>query len=665
MSDFLLELHTEELPPKGLTGYADNLAANLSKELDAHRITYSEVAVFSTPRRIAVLVHNILTATADTIEHKKGPSTSAPEQAVRGFARSVGVAIEELITKTSDKGEYYLHTFTTQGIQTKEILVELCNTAISAMHFTRPMRWGSNSYSFIRPVHMVTTLLDDEVLQGEILGVTTGNITRGLRNEGVDITLTHASEYRAILASHGIEVDFIARKTLISNQIDALTKKEGVSIVPNEPLLNEITSIVEHPKAFIGRFDERFLDLPIEVIAQSMAEHQKYFTVLKNGKLQPNFVAVSNNAPEDMTIIIRGNEKVVRPRLADAEFFYQTDKTTTLESKVEKLRNVQFIKGIGSLYDKTQRIITLSSYIASHIGADIALTERAALLLKADLTTGMVLEFTSLQGTMGGYYATQDGEHPEVVTALQMQYHPKFAGDSIPTSLVSIATNIADKLDTICAVFLVGNAPTGSKDPFALRRLSLGLLRIIIENNLSLDIPNLLEAVLSNFDIKEQEDIAQTIHNFMIERLRGYYEEQGISTNVFNSALIHRNDAADFNQRMHALHAFMHSENAEALIDANKRIKNILKDADFPALGALTLTLDIEVALNNAVTKLSTLTDYHERMQALDGLRPLLDTFFSEVMVNDEDATKRHNRLNLLQQVIQQFSSVGDFTKLL
>jgi glycyl-tRNA synthetase beta chain len=664
MKDFLLELQTEELPPKLLSKFGSDLANNLKTELQNNSLDFTKVIWYATPRRLAVVVEKLAEKSPDKEVDKKGPSTSANEKAILGFAKSCDTDVKNLTITSTDKGEYYFYQAVKKGVNTTDVIIDLCNNAITKMHFSRPMRWGANSFSFIRPVHQVIALFDNKIINGEILGIKTNNITTGLRFEDNKIIIDSASNYRQIMSSYGIEVDFVKRREIIWQQITQITKDNNLQIVENKSLLDEVCAIVENPKAFIGTFDKEFLDLPVEVISSSMAEHQKYWTVIdENNNLVNKFIAVSNNNPDDMSIIINGNEKVVRPRLADAAFFYAQDKKTTLETKTQKLKTVAFMQGLGSMFDKTTRIVELSSTLTTKIDADINSTMRAALLLKADLVSGMVDEFASLQGIMGGYYAKFDGEDQDICDAITMQYHPRFAGDSLPTKSVSIATNFADKLDTIAGVFLIGKGPTGSKDPFALRRLALGLMRIIIENKININLPNLITTALDLYQQDYDKNLTQTIHNFMLDRLKNYYDEQNIKTNTFVSATIKNHNPYDLHTRILVLNQFMLSADSTTLIEINKRISNILKDAKFQTNDNLNLELEIENQLYAQIQNIKT-DDYNQLITDLITLKPTLDEFFNSVMINDSDENKKNNRLNLIAKVRGLFLNIGDFAKL-
>lgn len=656
MKDFLLELHTEELPPKLLPKMITHLAQNFTTQLGDLELSFDEIEQFATPRRMAILVRNLSEEQQDKIINKKGPSIKAPEQAVNGFAKSNSVSIDDL----SIENDYYYFKGEQQGAQTKNLLADICKTAIENIPLTRPMRWGDNEFSFIRPVHSIIMLFGEEIIATEFMNLQSGNTTTGLRFRENTIVIDSAQNYQKIMLANDIEPNFATRRNNIKQQIAELEKKHGVQIIENNALLEEVCALVEYPKAFMGKFEEKFLDLPQEVIVNSLAEHQKYFSITQNAKLSNTFIAIANLESKDIDVVIKGNEKVVTPRLEDGQFFWDTDKKTTLESKLEKLKTVLFMQDLGSMFEKTQRIEQLAGEFASQIGADAQLASRAAKLAKADLVSGMVGEFASLQGVMGGYYARFDGENELVAEAITQHYNPKFAGDDLPSSEIGVCVAIADKMDTICGIFGINQAPTGSKDPYALRRLALGLMRIFIEKELTIDLKALVSQSLTLHFDSVDETILQQILDFMSERLRGYYKDLGIKTTSFLSAItVSNNNPYDTHLRIVAIDEFSKTSEGKDLIEINKRINNILKDADYKENH--TLTHPIELALNEKISSIKS-DNYQVLMQSLLSLKPELDDFFDNLIVNDADENIKNARFTLLKKVATIFASIGDLT---
>jgi glycyl-tRNA synthetase beta chain len=658
MQDFLLELHTEELPPKLLPKFMDFLADNFSKELKTHNLNFTEIHKFGTPRRLAILVKDLEEKQADTDVNKKGPNTSANENAIKGFAKSCGVEVENLTIEATDKGEYYYFKNKQIGKYTKDLLAEISENAIKNIPITRPMRWANNDFSFIRPVRSLIMLFGSEIIPAEIMNLKSGNTTTGLRFTDNQITIDAASNYQQIMLEKAkIEVNFEKREQNIVSQIEKITSENNLQIIENKALLSEVCSLVEYPEAFIGTFEEKFLELPQEVIVLSMAEHQKYFAVQKDGKLFNQFVAIANSKSKDISVVIKGNEKVVRPRLEDGEFFWRTDKKTTLESKLEKLKTVVFMQGLGTMFDKVKRIENISGFVANITGANTELASRSGLLAKADLVSEMVGEFASLQGVMGGYYATFDGENNEVATAIKEHYNPKFAGDNLPSNAEGLSVAIADKIDTICGIFAIGQPPTGSKDPYALRRLALGLMRIFIEKNLDLDLKKLIDYSLDLHN-KNDEKIASDIFEFMSERLKSYYKEQGVKTtsliaaSKYNSHLI-----LDLHNRVMAIDEFSKTSDGKDLIAINKRIKGILSGAKYSEENTLNAKEELELQQSLELVKSE---NYKDFMQELLNLKTPLENFFDNLIVNDEDEKIKNARLTLLKKVADKFNTIGE-----
>ncbi|CAB9544027.1 Glycyl-tRNA synthetase beta chain (EC [Bathymodiolus brooksi thiotrophic gill symbiont] len=672
--DFLLELGTEELPPKLLKQLSNALSGNLTKQLSELNLSFDRAETFATPRRLAVLVHNLqLQQNNQTIE-RKGPAVTAPEQAVAGFAKSCGVSKEDLTQKDLNGADYYFFTQEKKGLKTQDLLPEVVDIAIKKIPITRAMRWGNLDFTFVRPVHWLVMLLEGTVVKANIMGLESGNSTRGLRWTGEqEFTIDTAKNYQKTLMDKAqIEVDFDLRKETIRQQVNQEASKKGATAVIDEALLDEVCALVEYPCAFSGIFDERFLQVPEEALISAMKAHQKYFYMVDDGgKLLPAFISVANIESSDLSVIINGNERVIRPRLTDSEFFWEQDKSTSLASRLSKLDSVLFMKSLGSMGDKAKRIESLATYIASVIGANEKHSARAGLLAKTDLVTEMVGEFADLQGVMGGYYAKNDGEDLAVATAISEHYHPRFAGDVLPSTKEGLSVAIADKVDTIVGIYGIGQKPTGSKDPYALKRAGLGLLRMMIESKSQLD---LLALVRKSAELYEFNDVlALEICDFIAERLSAYYQEQNIEKNIARAVLHSTDDGIqipknyivyDWHLRIQALNVFMQDENAQSLVEANKRIKNILKDEKLQKTD-VNFSTSYDQNLYDAVERVDTKNDdYAIILKEFLQLKPVIDDFFDNVMVNDEDSKIRHQRLKLISKIRQVFLSVADITYL-
>lgn len=672
--DFLLELGCEELPPKLLPKLSQALTNNLAKELDELKLSYSSVESFATPRRLAVLVHDLQLQQQDQIIERKGPSVSAPDRAIEGFAKSCGVSTTELKKKSFGKAEYYFFSKEQKGLETKGLLQQVVDTAIKNIPIASPMRWGDSLEQFVRPTHWLVMLLGSEVVEANIMDLSAAKTTQGLRFTGVQsFEISQAKDYRQIMMDQAkIEVDFNVRKEMIRTQVIQVAIDKKATAVIDEALLSEVCALVEYPKAFSGSFSESFLAVPEEALISAMKSHQKYFHMLDaNGKLLPSFISVANIESSDMSIIIDGNERVIRPRLADSEFFWDQDKRQTLESRLEKLDQVLFMKSLGSMGDKAKRIEVLSGVIAKMLNANEQDAQRAGLLCKTDLVSEMVGEFADLQGVMGGYYAKNDGENLAVAKAISEHYHPRFAGDTLPSTLEGLIVAIADKLDTITGIYGIGQGPTGSKDPYALRRMALGLLRIMVESKLSLNLKTLISASLSAHSTEVNIQCAPAIYKFMMDRLRAYYKEQKVSAKAFEAVLAVKPESPfDFHLRVEALNIFTKDKASASLIEANKRIANMLKDHQDLSIEVdqLILVEPAEKALFSATTavaaKIEQSTDYISNMYALISLKVSIDTFFDEVMVNADDARLKTQRLSLINWVRSLFLSVADVSYL-
>ena len=681
-SDLLFELGTEELPPVSLKTLRDALKTNVAEALTAQDFSFESIESYATPRRLALIVRQLSDAQPDKEVERLGPAVAAafddngqPKPAAVGFAKSCGTEVDQLERIATDKGERLGFTLSQKGQPLSELIEQILNSALKKLPIPKPMRWGDSSAQFIRPVHWAVLLHGSSVLEATILDTKTGNISRGHRfmSEG-DVSLYDADDYVNKLKAEHVIVSFEERQKIIEQQVkDAADKIGGVAQI-EQGLLDEVTGLVEWPVALTGEFDTEFLKVPAECLVSSMAEHQKYFHVLDNdGNLMPNFITISNIESSNPRVVIEGNEKVIRPRLADAMFFYEKDQQTTLASQQERLKKVVFQNQLGSVQEKAERVAELAKAIAPQVGADPELAHRAGLLSKCDLTTQMVGEFDKLQGIMGTYYARHDGEDDSVAIAMTEQYLPKYSGDALAQNPVGQCIAIADRVDTLAGIFGIGQAPKGAKDPFALRRASIGLLRTIVENQLSLDLDQLVEQSLSQFDGKLTDELAaEKLLNFIFDRFRAWYLDQNVSANTVSAVMALRpTKPLDFDLRIKAVQHFQTLPESESLSAANKRVKNILAKADIEVPDTIDTGLlqdTAEKALADTISKvdaeLATIDDYQERLTRLAALRDDVDAFFDNVMVNAEDAAVKANRLALLKKLEGMFGSVADISLL-
>ena len=683
--NFLVEIGTEELPPKALKTLATSFADNVEAELNQAGLSFDKIEWFAAPRRLAVKVLNLATQQPSKEIEKRGPAVSAafdaegkPTKAAEGWARGCGITVDQAERIATDKGEWLVHRAKIEGQPTKNLLNDIVANALAKLPIPKPMRWADKTVQFIRPVHTVTMLLGDELIEGEILGVASARTIRGHRFLGEkEFEIQHADQYPQLLREKGsVVADFNERKAEILAKSQAKATALGGVADIEESLLEEVTSLVEYPNVLAAKFEERFLAVPAEALVYTMKGDQKYFPIYdKDGKLLPHFIFVSNINPEDPTAIIEGNEKVVRPRLTDAEFFFKTDLKQKLVDRLPRLETVLFQQQLGTLKDKTDRIEQLAGEIAKQIGADEAKAKRAGLLSKCDLMTNMVFEFTDTQGVMGMHYARHDGEDEEVAVALNEQYMPRFAGDELPKSLVASAVALADKFDTLTGIFGIGQAPKGSADPFALRRAALGALRIIVEKNLPLDLEDLVKKSAALFGDKlTNQNVVADVVDFMLGRFRAWYQDEGIAVDVIQAVLARRpTRPADFDARVRAVSHFRTLDSAEALAAANKRVSNILAKADV-AIGEINLTACVEpaekalaeavLALRTEVQPLIAQGDYTAVLDKLANLRAPVDSFFDNVMVNAEDPALRQNRLAILNTLQDLFLQVADISVL-
>jgi len=683
---FLVEIGTEELPPKALRSLAESFAANITAELDAANLTYGEVKWFAAPRRLALKIARLATTQPDSEVEKRGPAIAAafdaegkPSKAAEGWARGCGITVDQAERLSTDKGEWLLYRALVKGESVQALLPNIVTRSLAKLPIPKLMRWGASDTQFVRPVHTVTLLLDSELVPATILGIQSDRVIRGHRFMGEpEFTLEHADQYPEVLEQRGkVIADYEQRKALIKRDAEEAARKIGGVADLSESLLEEVTSLVEWPVVLTATFEEKFLAVPAEALVYTMKGDQKYFPVYsQDGKLLPNFIFVTNIESKDPQQIISGNEKVVRPRLADAEFFFNSDRKKRLEDNLPRLETVLFQQQLGSLRDKTNRIEALSGWIAKQIGADVNHATRAGLLSKCDLMTNMVFEFTDTQGVMGMHYARFDGEAEDVAVALNEQYQPRFAGDELPSNLVACAVAIADKMDTLAGIFGIGQHPKGDKDPFALRRAALGVLRIIVEKNLNLDLQTLTEEAARLYGDKlTNAKVVDDVIDFMLGRFRAWYQEEGHSVDTIQAVLARRpTKPADFDARMKAVSHFRTLEAAAALAAANKRVSNILAKSTETLNDSVQASVLKEAEEIHLATHLVVLRDklqpyfaegrYQEALEELANLREPVDAFFDKVMVNADDEALRINRLTLLAKLRELFLQVADISLL-
>ncbi|MCP5153453.1 MAG: glycine--tRNA ligase subunit beta [Ectothiorhodospiraceae bacterium] len=688
--DFLVEIGTEELPPKALPTLSAAFGRELSAALTARNLTHGAVELLATPRRLAVIVRGLATAQPDREIERRGPALAVafdadggPTKAALGFARSCRVEVDHLERLENDQGAWLVFRSTEVGEPTTSLLPSVVGEALAKLPIPRRMRWADLDAEFVRPVHWVVMLLGGEVVPAEILGVGAGRTTRGHRFHHPDpLPLETPDDYVTKLHGQGWVVpDFAARRELIRTQIGEAAATVGGHALVDDGLLDEVTALVEWPVAVVAGFDHEYLELPAAVVRATMEGHQRYFPLVDDaGALLPHFVTISNIQSRNPAAVRDGNERVIRPRLADAAFFFRTDVATSLGELQTGLENVVYQDRLGSLADKSRRVARLAGHVAIAMGLDpeaVRQARRAASLGRCDLLTRMVGEFPELQGTMGAEYARRAGEPEQVAAAIGELYHPRFAGDAIPDTALGQALAIADRLDTLVGIFGIGQAPTGDRDPFALRRAALGALRIMIEGALDLDLPKLLRAAAEGHDAGfDAEGTARDVGAFMVERLRGYFVDAGIPVQVFLAVQAREPSRPyDFAQRVHAVDEFHRLPEAASLAAANKRIQNILRQAGDAAIpDAPDESMYAEDAEWNLAAKLVGLgprardllraRDYKGAMGLLAGLRDAVDAFFDSVKVMDDDPAVRANRLALLATISGLFMETADISKL-
>jgi glycyl-tRNA synthetase beta chain len=677
--DLLIEIGTEELPPLALANLSQVFETNIVQQLSALGFSGLESKRYATPRRLAVSIKNLPLRQPDQQIERRGPAVNAPAQAVEGFARSCNVKVDQLQRLKTDKGEWFYHKSMQTGAETRARIPAIVEEALNKLPIPKRMRWGSGTAEFVRPVHWIVLLYGSEVINASILGVTAGNKTYGHRfYHPKAIVLKTPGEYAAALKKAKVIADEQERSEKIAEQVLATSKKIGgkINLQEKSALLEEVTALVEWPVPLVCRFDEHFLGVPAEALVSTMESNQRYFALHdKSGKLLPDFIVICNIESRDAARVREGNERVIRPRFADAKFFWEQDKKQSLESFNERLKTVVFQNKLGTVYDKAARIAELGKRIADRIGADAQTVRRAGLLTKADLMSSMVGEFPKLQGIMGRYYALHAGQPAAVAAAIEEHYLPRYAGDRLPESSIGQCLAIADRLDTLIGIFAAGLKPTGEKDPYGLRRAAIGVLKIMIEKKLDLDLRELLQEAATGFapELKAVNVVGE-VFDYVLGRLRSEYEDNAgepFTPQQIEAVLsLKPTRPLDFDRRIRAVKLFSALPEAESLSAANKRIANILKKSGVTA--AATVQVDLlqepaEKKLHAEIVKLMPQIEplcaggrYEEALSKLAGLRQTVDEFFDKVMVMADDEAVKKNRLALLQQLHQAFTRIAD-----
>ena len=693
--DLLVEIGTEELPPTALPRLIEAFHREVLAGLERQELTPEQEQVFAAPRRLAVLLRSLPVRQADRIVNRRGPALQAafdaqgePTKAALGFARSCGVAVDELGEERTDKGAWLSYQAEQAGQDTVELVPEIIQNALSRLPIPRRMRWGSGNGAFVRPVHWICALFGNAVVPMQLFGIDSDRLSHGHRFHAPEpLRLEQATDYESVLEQQGfVLADFQRRRQRVRDQVEAEARNAGGRAVIEDALLDEVTALVEWPVAITGRFDARFLKVPSEALVSSMQGHQKYFPLRDaDGRLMPAFITVANLESRDPQQVVQGNERVIRPRLADAEFFWDQDRRKPLSERIPALREIIFQKRLGSLYDKAVRVAALARLLAPGFGTDADRVEQAAMLAKCDLLTEMVGEFPELQGTMGRYYALHDGLDAELAGSLEQHYLPRYAGDNLPATPLAQALAVAERADTLIGIFAIGQIPTGDKDPFALRRSALGLMRILVECRHSLSLQELFSHAHAHLPQDLQDPaIIEDVVGFCMERLRGFMLDRGISSDVFDAARAARSmnddqgtvdDPVDLAVRLEACAEFRQTAAAVSLAAANKRVQNILRKAEeqlptpepdpthFEAEPETRLYQELQL-LKGEIQTLNEARRYHQSLSAMARLREPVDAFFDAVMVMADDPVVRRNRLHLLGQLAAILSSVADIAQL-
>lgn len=685
MKNYLLfEIGVEELPARYVNSAMEQLKLNIVKSFDENRITYDSVNVYSTPRRLTVVVDNICERQEDLEEEVKGPAKKIAVDAdgnftkpLLGFMKSKGIKEEDLYFKQVGKEEYAFGKIKQEGKLTSEVLKTVLPEAIKSMTFPKAMRWGGKNMRFIRPIRWMVCILNDSVLDIELEGIVSGNVTKGHRFLGEsEFEVNTLDEYLAKLKENFVILNQDERKSIIKEQCEEVAKSLGGEIELDEELLEEVTHLVEYPTAFYGEFDEDYAKLPKEVVITPMKQHQRYFPVLKDGKLLPNFIAVRNGDSHRIDNVKSGNEKVLEARLADALFFYKEDIKKSLESYIEKLKTVVFQAKLGTVYDKTLRIEKLANDILDKLNESGVKedTLRAAKLCKADLVTGMVFEFTELQGVMGREYAKVSGENENVAEAIFEHYLPRFAGDILPKTKEGIVLSIADKLDSIAGFFAIGIQPTGSQDPYALRRQALGIINILMDNNLDISLKELVDLTLDNYSFIEfnKEEVLNQIMDFFKDRIKNLFRDLGIRYDVIDAILSSNiDDIADMYARANALNSWIDKDELVEMLTAFNRVATLAQKAETDKVDINLMREEAEFNLyqqfqeiRSNVEHLLADKEYTKALDAFASLRPAIDNMFDSVMIMDKDEAIKNNRLAILKQIYDIMLNICDLSKI-
>ena len=685
--DLLFELGTEELPPKALKQMAQNLLDQVCKQLDDLEIEYQDESFYASPRRLAFIIRNIQTMQKDRLIDREGPfvdkayeDNGQPAKAALGFAQACGVGFDKLSIIEHQKGKRLFYQVQQKGLRSKDIIGEIIDGALKKLPIPKMMRWGNEDHQFVRPVHWAVLLLGDELIPHSFYGCKTSHISYGHRFHHPDaIHINSSAEYVAKLKNAHVLVDWEMRKSMVIQSAKALAQSQDAHVILNDELVEEVTAIVEYPHALLCDFDQSFLRVPQEALISAMEGHQKCFALVdKNNKLVNHFITMSNIDSHAPQTVIKGNNKVMAARLSDAAFFYDTDVKKPLDNYIEKLKVVTFQKELGSVYDRAQRIALLAKSIAGHIGADEVLAHRAGLLSKADLMTDMVYEFTDLQGIMGKYYARAHNEHEAVCEAIEQQYWPKYAGDRLPNGKVAQALALAEKLDTLVGIFGIGQKPTGDKDPFALRRAAIGVLRILKECHLKIALSPLIQLSIESFahhQLQNVNELKESLMQFFVDRLKVIYKEEGVAAEIFEAVrAVGHTDVTDFDARINAVIEFKTHPACERLAQSNKRVANILSKNNVKQELSINKALLQEpaeftlfTALTNTKARLESVlanTEYKTALIMLSQLDQPIADFFEHVMVITEDENVKNNRLGLLQQLSALFKQVADLAVL-
>ena len=685
-TDCLIELGTEELPPKALRSLSEAFAELVNEGLAEFSLQAEGTKAFASPRRLAIVLTNVPTRQPEQQVEKRGPAVKAaydaegnPTKAALGFAASCGVDIDELEQRETDKGAWLYFSRSEAGRSLTDLLPEVVNKALGRLPIPKRMRWGDRSEEFVRPVKWLVMMLNDAIVDAEVFGLRSANRTRGHRFHAARwIDIDHPSNYEKILLEQGmVMVDMDHRKQTIRHMVEQAAMRLGGLAHIEEDLLDEVTALVEYPVPVVGEFDEGFLQVPQEALVMTMQDNQKYFAVFDNdGGLMPHFITISNVDSRRPEVVARGNERVIRPRFSDAQFFFEQDKKRGLESMASALQSVVFQTKLGTIGDKVKRVDGLAREIAKTIGADQQQVSRAAQLCKADLMSDMVGEFPKLQGVMGRYYAAAENEESAVSDAIEQHYWPRYAGDQLPSHAVGQCVALADRLDTLLGIFAIGQKPSGVKDPFALRRASLAVLRILIESGMDIDLVDLCRLAGQQYgDQLSTDESVNEVVDYVLDRLRGYYQDQDINFDLVDAVKACSGSVLiDIDQRVRALQTFLQQDAAVALAAANKRIANILKkqsDTPIAEVDTSIFELQQERSLFEQINQISAEVsscfeqkDYLQGLDKLSALRPAVDDFFDHVMVMADDEAQRNNRLALLSSLVQQFRQVADFSRL-